>query len=934
MKICLLLQISIAGFGLFCTLPSRADILVTEGNDIRRYSDTGTFLGTFLSRLDVPIGIAASESTGDVFISQAGSGEIRRYDNDGTDLGVVPAGQVDAKPGGLAWVKDRLYVAFGGTKAIGSYGGKGAAEAPRMLTGLPAAAQDVASAEPNNLPGVYFTTSDDATGEGILGYWDGVDGHREKIIHRFAKDSQPRGVIAWKGDVFVALLKAGKVVKVNAKGEAEDWMAPLNQFSSPQYVAENMPIGLAIRDDRLFVSSYGLRDQGGRKVFIYQISDKTPQTSQTINCLSSPQYMAFIPAAKPEGSARMLSLGGSGKPGAPVVRATADAKTGTLPFLSWDSEGGDRAKLNLLRSPVTLVGHAAGEVVQFTGTAEKTGNDGVLIRLAGEGAEITWTVRVKEGSMTMDFTGSGDGLARLERLELALPFDATAAATCPLPSDWTNDGKQAKIILPSLIYAPDLGSLRVSCPQAPSWLGRWEGRREFRSTTITLDLPVPQSGKEIALNFEPWNLPQPKAVTDAGHWNAARRAWLNLLQVSAYRPDGDFAHGIHYPAEPGGVWANNVVSDPVSSFVFKLADHVLLMPELAPGISATSLLRRTVELWMNDAISPEGQVRYVYNAGTPMDGNPAVLIGAWAYVEATGDTDWLKRNIERLEFVSKFTEGRDIDGDGIVESQNSGNRDSHSHGETAWDCISSGHKNAYVNALAYRAWRGMADLESRAGRPEQAARFTKLAERLKEAYLKTFLNPETGWLGWWRSADGELHDIWSDLPTSLAITYGLVTPEQGREMLDKHWASLEKTGFKNFELGIPLNTRPIPPSLMLTGFGGKLEDGSDTFGLWLNGGCTVMNTNIWLAANYTVGRTERADMVLNAMLARQKRGVFSNGGSFQNGIVDAPPGGAEFFDWKGNPCGYEGHLVYTYSWVQSLLLRDPETRAKVFRTLK
>ena len=97
-------------------------------------------------------------------------------------------------------------------------------------------------------------------------------------------------------------------------------------------------------------------------------------------------------------------------------------------------------------------------------------------------------------------------------------------------------------------------------------------------------------------------------MTDAGQWNAARRAWLNLLQVSAYRPDGDFAHGINYPAEPGGVWANNVVSDPVSSFVFKLADHVLLMPELAPGISATSLLRRTVELWMNDAISPEGQV--------------------------------------------------------------------------------------------------------------------------------------------------------------------------------------------------------------------------------------------------------------------------------------------------------------------------------------
>ncbi len=276
MKISRLLQIAIPVLSLLGSPSTRADILVTEGNDIRRYSDTGTFLGTFLSRLDVPNGIAASESTGDVFISQAGSGEIRRYDNDGTDLGLVQAGQADAKPGGLAWVKDRLYVAFAGTKAIGSYGAKGSAEAPRMLPGLPAAAQDVASAEPNNLPGVYFTTSDDATGEGMLGYWDGVDGHREKVICTFPKSSQPRGVVAWKGDVFVALLGAGKVVKVNTKGEAEDWMAPLNQFSSPQYVAENMPVGLAIHDGRLFVSSYGRRDEGGRKVFIYQLSDKAP----------------------------------------------------------------------------------------------------------------------------------------------------------------------------------------------------------------------------------------------------------------------------------------------------------------------------------------------------------------------------------------------------------------------------------------------------------------------------------------------------------------------------------------------------------------------------------------------------------------------------------------------------------------------------------
>ena len=52
--------------------------------------------------------------------------------------------------------------------------------------------------------------------------------------------------------------------------------------------------------------------------------------------------------------------------------------------------------------------------------------------------------------------------------------------------------------------------------------------------------------------------------------------------------------------------------------------------------------------------------------------------------------DWFKRNAERLEFLSQYLEKRDVDGDGLIESPQSGNRNSHTHGETAWDCISSG----------------------------------------------------------------------------------------------------------------------------------------------------------------------------------------------------------------------------------------------------
>jgi hypothetical protein len=136
------------------------------------------------------------------------------------------------------------------------------------------------------------------------------------------------------------------------------------------------------------------------------------------------------------------------------------------------------------------------------------------------------------------------------------------------------------------------------------------------------------------------------------------------------------------------------------------------------------------------------------------------------------------------------------------------------------------------------------------------------------------------------------------------------------------------------EIGLPLNLRPIPPSLMLQGYGGKKEDGSDTFHKYLNGGACVSNTSFWLLANYIAGRKERADRVLDAMLERQRRGVFPNGGAFQNGIIDRAGAGAEFFDWEGKTTGYEGHLVYSWAWMQALFARDGIYQARVLQPLK
>jgi hypothetical protein len=104
----------------------------------------------------------------------------------------------------------------------------------------------------------------------------------------------------------------------------------------------------------------------------------------------------------------------------------------------------------------------------------------------------------------------------------------------------------------------------------------------------------------------------------------------------------------------------------------------------------------------------------------------------------------------------------DRDGNGLVEYPRSGNYGEQVSEESRpsnwWDCINFGHEDAYSNALAYRACRLLAPLAVRLGRHDDAETLNSFADRLKQAYVPAFLNPETGILAGWRSADGQLHD--------------------------------------------------------------------------------------------------------------------------------------------------------------------------------
>lgn len=273
---------------------------------------------------------------------------------------------------------------------------------------------------------------------------------------------------------------------------------------------------------------------------------------------------------------------------------------------------------------------------------------------------------------------------------------------------------------------------------------RFVGSRANKTVDLIVDLPATGADKSCELQLTPVQLPAPKLLKDAALWRTVRRAWLNVFQPSAQWGD----QGNPFSA-PAGILANNVISDPVSCLISLYGDAALLMPEIAPGISVAPLVRRTVDWWLDARTRPSGEVVAYWNHGDMLDANASPLIAAWDYVEATRDTDWLKKRIARLEVIADYLAQRDTDDDGLVESTHSG----------------------------------------------------------------------------------------------------------------------------------------------------------------------------------------KAGTLLQQMLGRQVRGVFPNGGGFQNGVVDRIPDGAEFYTWDGKPCGYEGYLTYSFSFLQAVLLREPALRARYYRPL-
>lgn len=617
--------------------------------------------------------------------------------------------------------------------------------------------------------------------------------------------------------------------------------------------------------------------------------------------------------------------------GNPVLAADTDPKSPVLTFLSWDTEGGEKAGVNLLRpdAGVNLQVHL-DRAWQDAKMLKRKGESGVFrYDLQAGKAKLSWEVKTDNRNLRLVVSILKGDVASAR---LNFPFDPKITPTSILPQLWEENGV---FHLPAVINAPDFGPMLLREADGRTVRGRIEGSREKKTVDLIIEFPEISAAGVAVLELEPLVLHPPAGLEESDLWLMARRGWLNAIQPCARW--GDQAKPFSAPA---GILGNNVISDPASVSLWFYADQAFWMPELGAGISLGPLVRRTVDYWLDKRMRADSQGRMTgeitgyWDYGNFLDANASPLIAAWDYVESTGDMDWLQRRIEKLEMLANFLAGRDVDRDGMVEATQSGNRGTLLQPNRScawWDALNCGHKDGYTNALIYRAWRCLSDLEKRLGRAEKYATYARLADRLKAAYSRTLFNPKTGWLAWWKSRDGELHDYASPTLNGLAIEYELVKPDLGRRILDRLWKKLDQVGFNRFDLGIPPMLIPVRRSdyLLPDAIGiPQREDGTDTFGQYMNGGITAGHVLHFLAAHYVLDQPERADRVLRAMLERQMRG------EFQNGVRDAGGQGIDWTTWDGKPSGYEGYLADSFRFLQAVLLRERTFRDKLYRPLK
>ncbi|MEI7730494.1 MAG: hypothetical protein WCO56_13035 [Verrucomicrobiota bacterium] len=476
---------------------------------------------------------------------------------------------------------------------------------------------------------------------------------------------------------------------------------------------------------------------------------------------------------------------------------------------------------------------------------------------------------------------------------------------------------ERQMSLPCVLHLPDMGTLRITGNARDAKLD-YDARRFAKPPFVRIAFPAATAKqRRVEYRLEVVTIhPNLAGIEKNPLYDGFRRDWLNVFQVNPRVQ----------------MLANNASSDPCAFTLFEYSDLARHTPPLADGLTANDLIRMTLDRYLAGALG-YGQIGYGYTPGeadliawktplTSLDTLPSFLISACNYVNGSGDLKWARANYDKLATWGHEMFASDKNGNGLIEYPGTGNFGDRPKTDRRpanwWDTINYGHEDAFANALAYRGATMFAELARQLKHDNDARFFSEKAAKLRAAYALTLLNPATGVIAGWKSADGQLHDYWFTYVQGMAVTFGLLDDPTANRVMDRLLAKMQEVGYTNFSIGLPGNLVPVQKGDYVhenhkpeaTGEP-LLDDGSDGFQFYENGGATGCWAYYTIKALYQLGRVEEARRIFHPMLAGYAQGKFQG--------FDVTGRSLDWRDWNGGGHGYEGLLVDNYHALLAVL---------------
>ena len=632
-------------FALLTTSLDAADLLVamSGGGTVERYeSATGQHVGTFIHRIDRPNALAFGPD-GALYVatgSVGGAGAVKKFHGvTGRFLGdfiAVPAGQPGylARASDLVWHEGDCFVVSCDDSKVQRYDGTTGAFKGTVATGNPKGwITQIAVRD-----GAVFTTE---FTEARVRRFPLAGGDPAVFVEQAGFTPwgivfDQRGQCWWSG--------SGGIARFDGKTNAV--VVPANEVTTP--------VALAVSPDgQLVCSSYGRQS-----VTVWDISEEIPKLLRTITGpeVRDPAGVAFTtqpfeaPAQFGNFVPQPSNTGRDWTPtGTTIYNLRADAAFPVVTEFGLDTEGGDRAKTQLLREPMRLVFTLADgrqvDAWDLPATRQLAEGKVEYQFSPAEGIDARWSVWMDQQRLRMNLALDGANAGQVTKAELLIPFDPRAMGTTVLAEEW---GVEGAVKAPLIISALDMGQLRLSGAGPDEALAcRFTGSRLHKRIDLRVEFPGDGKG-DRSIVFAPARLEKPNAAIPDAEWAKVRRGLISLLQITPFMPALEDGSG--WLGSPGGIIGNNVISDPVScnmdrnlQWLTGMGDKAVIM-----GIDLNKIARKTIEFWLNQRMNEDGSLDYVLQKGNiSADSNTGVLNAATDYYLSTGDKTFVSANQRR-----------------------------------------------------------------------------------------------------------------------------------------------------------------------------------------------------------------------------------------------------------------------------------------------